>query len=80
MKSYLLTGEPLQALISSPPKHDHAAPRWLQRTVGEPNLPTRRTGIRRCVRLEDDMVITETGAALFTPQSGSLEKPFQAYR
>ncbi|HEX3108858.1 MAG TPA: Xaa-Pro peptidase family protein [Thermoanaerobaculia bacterium] len=28
------------------------------------------------VRLEDDMVITETGARLFTPQSESLEKPF----
>lgn len=28
------------------------------------------------VRLEDDMVITETGAELFTPQSDSLEKPF----
>jgi Xaa-Pro dipeptidase len=28
------------------------------------------------VRLEDDMVITENGAALFTPQSPSLEQPF----
>lgn len=28
------------------------------------------------VRLEDDMVITETGAELFTPQSQSLENPF----
>lgn len=28
------------------------------------------------VRLEDDMVITETGAELFTPQSPSLEAPF----
>ncbi|WP_306521822.1 Xaa-Pro peptidase family protein [Gemmatimonas sp.] len=28
------------------------------------------------IRLEDDMVITETGAELFTPQSESLEKPF----
>lgn len=28
------------------------------------------------VRLEDDMVITEEGAALFTPQSQSLEDPF----
>jgi Xaa-Pro dipeptidase len=28
------------------------------------------------VRLEDDMVITETGAELFTPQSESLERPF----
>ncbi len=28
------------------------------------------------VRLEDDMVITEDGAKLFTPQSESLEKPF----
>ena len=27
-------------------------------------------------RLEDDMVITESGAELFTPQSESLEKPF----
>lgn len=27
-------------------------------------------------RLEDDMVITETGAELFTPQSASLEQPF----
>jgi Xaa-Pro dipeptidase len=27
-------------------------------------------------RLEDDMVITETGAELFTPQSESLEQPF----
>ncbi|MFQ5689239.1 MAG: M24 family metallopeptidase [Gemmatimonadota bacterium] len=28
------------------------------------------------VRLEDDMVITEEGARLFTPQSPSLEEPF----
>ncbi len=28
------------------------------------------------IRLEDDMVITENGAELFTPQSDSLEKPF----
>ncbi len=28
------------------------------------------------VRLEDDMHITEDGAALFTPQSPSLEAPF----
>jgi Xaa-Pro dipeptidase len=28
------------------------------------------------VRLEDDMVITENGAELFTPQSTSLENPF----
>lgn len=28
------------------------------------------------IRLEDDMVITETGARLFTPQSRSLEQPF----
>jgi Xaa-Pro dipeptidase len=28
------------------------------------------------VRLEDDMVITETGAELMTPQSPSLEQPF----
>lgn len=28
------------------------------------------------VRLEDDMYITEDGAKLFTPQSGSLETPF----
>jgi Xaa-Pro dipeptidase len=28
------------------------------------------------VRLEDDMVITESGAELFTPQSPSLEQPF----
>jgi Xaa-Pro dipeptidase len=28
------------------------------------------------VRLEDDMVITETGAELFTPQSPTLEDPF----
>ena len=28
------------------------------------------------VRLEDDMVITDNGAELFTPQSASLEKPF----
>ena len=28
------------------------------------------------VRLEDDMVITDSGAALFTPQSHSLELPF----
>jgi Xaa-Pro dipeptidase len=27
-------------------------------------------------RLEDDMVITEDGAELFTPQSTSLEQPF----
>jgi Xaa-Pro dipeptidase len=30
------------------------------------------------VRLEDDMVITEDGAVLFTPQSPSLEDPFGA--
>jgi Xaa-Pro dipeptidase len=30
------------------------------------------------VRLEDDMVITEHGAELFTPQSPSLEAPFAA--
>jgi Xaa-Pro dipeptidase len=28
------------------------------------------------VRLEDDMVITESGAELLTPQSASLEQPF----
>ena len=28
------------------------------------------------IRLEDDMVITEAGAELMTPQSNSLEKPF----
>lgn len=28
------------------------------------------------IRLEDDMVITEDGAELFTPQSPSLERPF----
>jgi Xaa-Pro dipeptidase len=28
------------------------------------------------VRIEDDMVITESGAELFTPQSPSLEQPF----
>ncbi len=28
------------------------------------------------IRLEDDMVITENGAELFTPQSPSLERPF----
>jgi len=28
------------------------------------------------IRLEDDMVITESGAELFTPQSESLERPF----
>lgn len=28
------------------------------------------------VRLEDDMVITDNGARLFTPQSNSLEQPF----
>ena len=28
------------------------------------------------VRLEDDMVITQDGAELFTPQSPSLEEPF----
>ena len=28
------------------------------------------------VRLEDDMVITDSGAELFTPQSSSLEQPF----
>ena len=28
------------------------------------------------VRVEDDMVITENGAELFTPQSSSLEQPF----
>jgi len=30
------------------------------------------------IRLEDDMVITENGAELFTPQSPSLEDPFGA--
>jgi Xaa-Pro dipeptidase len=29
------------------------------------------------VRVEDDMLITETGAELFTPQSPSLEEPFR---
>ncbi|HKP28046.1 MAG TPA: Xaa-Pro peptidase family protein [Gemmatimonadales bacterium] len=29
------------------------------------------------VRLEDDMLITESGAELFTPQSQSLEQPFE---
>jgi Xaa-Pro dipeptidase len=29
------------------------------------------------VRLEDDMHITENGAELFTPQSPSIENPFQ---
>ena len=29
------------------------------------------------VRLEDDMHITESGAELFTPQSSSIERPFQ---
>jgi Xaa-Pro dipeptidase len=28
------------------------------------------------VRLEDDMLITDSGAELFTTQSESLEKPF----
>ncbi len=28
------------------------------------------------IRLEDDMVITESGAELLSPQSGSLEQPF----
>jgi Xaa-Pro dipeptidase len=28
------------------------------------------------IRLEDDMHITENGAELFTPQSPSLEHPF----
>jgi Xaa-Pro dipeptidase len=28
------------------------------------------------VRLEDDMYITGDGAALFTPQSPSIERPF----
>ena len=28
------------------------------------------------VRLEDDMLITESGAELLTPQSQSLEQPF----
>jgi hypothetical protein len=32
------------------------------------------------VRLEDDMVITDQGAELFTPQSQSLEDPFQGSR
>jgi len=32
------------------------------------------------VRLEDDMVITEDGADLFTPQSPSIEDPFGAQR
>jgi Xaa-Pro dipeptidase len=32
------------------------------------------------IRLEDDMVITENGAELFTPQSPSLERPFDVER
>jgi Xaa-Pro dipeptidase len=28
------------------------------------------------IRLEDDMVITESGAELFTPQSPSIDDPF----
>lgn len=32
------------------------------------------------VRIEDDMVITENGAELFTPQSASLEAPFASRR
>jgi Xaa-Pro aminopeptidase len=28
------------------------------------------------IRLEDDMVITESGAELLSPQSASLEQPF----
>ena len=28
------------------------------------------------VRLEDDMVVTDQGAELFTPQSASIEQPF----
>jgi Xaa-Pro dipeptidase len=32
------------------------------------------------VRLEDDMVVTEDGAELFTPQSPSIEDPFGAQR
>ncbi|MBL8997219.1 MAG: M24 family metallopeptidase [Gemmatimonadetes bacterium] len=32
------------------------------------------------VRLEDDMVITESGAELLTPQSPSLERPFDVAR
>jgi Xaa-Pro dipeptidase len=28
------------------------------------------------LRLEDDMVITESGAELFTPQSPSIDDPF----
>lgn len=30
------------------------------------------------IRIEDDMIITNTGAELFTPQSPSLEQPFSA--
>ena len=29
------------------------------------------------VRLEDDMHVTENGAELFTPQSPSIESPFE---
>ena len=40
----------------------------------------RRTGVyirgEFGVRLEDDMIITESGAELMTPQSRSLEAPF----
>jgi Xaa-Pro dipeptidase len=28
------------------------------------------------IRLEDDLLVTESGAELFTPQSPSLEEPF----
>ena len=41
-------------------------------------VPPPRSGRRLefGVRLEDDMLITENGAELLTPQSPSLEDPF----
>jgi Xaa-Pro dipeptidase len=36
-----------------------------------------QTAALRTARLEDDMVISDSGADLLTPQSGSLEQPFR---
>jgi Xaa-Pro dipeptidase len=54
---------------------------WKQNLIARPGMTfSNEPGIyikgEFGVRLEDDMVITEAGARLFTPQSESLEKPF----
>ena len=51
-------------------------PRTVERRDDRVQRPN-GSGLRGfCVRLEDDMVITEDGAELFTPQSMSLDDPF----